>query len=72
MSQAVLSVLFELSIMFLKACKVSLVAIGAHSERRIEILTSSTLGSVKTISLTTRKFGPFSSFETCLEHCKCI
>jgi hypothetical protein len=41
MSQAVLIELIKLSSMYLKANKVSLVAIGTHSERPIEILTSS-------------------------------
>jgi len=69
MSQAVLSELYNLPIMCLKVGKVSLVAIGTPSERPIEIWTSSTRGSVKTIILTTRKFGLFSSSEACLGRC---
>jgi hypothetical protein len=41
MSQAALIELVNLSSMHLKANKVSLVAIGTHSERPIELLTSS-------------------------------
>ena len=72
MSQAVLIELVNLSSMYLKANKVSLVAIGTHSERPIELLTSSRRVDRQTILLTTRKFGLFSSSEASLEHCKCI
>ena len=72
MSQAVLSELVNLSSMYLKANKVSLVAIGTHSERPIELLTSSRCVDRQTILLTTRKFGLFSLSEVCFKHFKCI
>ena len=53
MSQAVLIELFNLSGMYLKANKVSIVAIGTHSERPIEILTSSRRADRQTIVETT-------------------
>ena len=68
MSQAVLTWLINLSIKCLKVYKHSLVAMGAHSERPIEILTSA-----KSVDRwTTRKFGLFSSSEASFQHCKCI
>ena len=72
MSQAVPSELDNLSIMCLKVYNYSLVAIGAHSERLCEILTSSRRRDVKTILQVSRKFGLFSSAEACFKHYKCI
>ena len=72
MSQAVLTELDHLSTMCLKVYNYSIVAMGAHSERPCEILTSSTRRDVETIFQVSRKFGLFSSSEACFKHYKCI
>ena len=71
-TQVVCSGMNKLSIMCLKACQDSLVAMDADSERPIENLTSSTLDSTRDVFCATRKFGLFSSFEACFQHFKCI
>ena len=71
-TQVVWSGLIKLSIMCLKVCQDSLVAMDAHSERPIEILTSSTLFPHSVVFFTMRKFGLFSSSKECFQHFKCI
>jgi hypothetical protein len=71
-TQVVWSGLIKLSIMCLKVCQDSLVAMDADCERPIENLTSSTLDSTRVVFCATRKFGLFSSSEACFQHFKCI
>jgi len=71
-TQVVWSGLIKLSIMCLKVCQDSLVAMDADCERPIENLTSSTLDSTRVVFCATRKFGLFSSSEARFQHLKCI